>query len=620
MSEMETNDIDIRPDESYFQWISRSTKIVNKENEQIPFDVLNDKTFLGIYFAANWIPVSKNYLHIIDNAVNAMEARDGSSMGMLLASCDQNEKDMVEFVTTANIAYPVIPPDSKLIDSLKEKFEIEEIPILIVLNLENNSIVDKVDKLKLESFLEKEDPEALCNIWLGINPSSMAESSPYSDRKLSDKEKKQQTKSEKERFKSEKKKQEKVEKVEQKKVAKLEKQKSRDLKKLKRKGLSSVQDDSISVHSESLLNDTDPVSPVSQADVDKDTNAVNSCTGAEQAKEPDSSSPLIHNQLRDGNGNLSDGSDGSIDVVSGKRKKKKRALWGRTDTPKQKDTESQLTTLLQRNNELEHLMVELEKNKLEQETENSELHARVDSLNGTIADKDKAFKEFEDRNKELSGQLSISSEENKALNQDKERLSQELTNVKEELNRTKEEVKNTQDHMEEIEQEKQVRETEHQKFLEMNALNGWMHKRGRKSFTRGMWRNRFFQVGEGFKLHYYKTPKMKNPRGYINLGDVVKVESVKDDKYYSITISTDSNNLELRAPDEVTRDNWINSINFLTHYCKKYHCQNETAGEEALVTEGAVDETGTGSEEKKEESNLISKASESIEISPVTAN
>ena len=602
MSEMEANNIDIRSGENYFQWISRSTKIVNKENEQIPFDVLNDKTFLGIYFAANWIPVSKNYLHIIDNVVNAMEARDGCSMGMLLASCDQNEKDMIEFVTITNIAYPVIPPDSKLIESLKEKFEVEEIPILVVLNLEKNSVVDKVDKLKLESLLEKEDPEALCNVWLGISdPNDMVASSPYSDRKFHGKEKKQQAKAEKDRLKTEKKKQEKVERVEQKKISRLGKQRSKEFKKLKRKGLNSVQDDTASAHSE--RDDGDQVaSPESHADVDITAD----------------SPSIVYNTLREANGNLSDGSEGSIDAVSGKRKKKKRTMWGRTETPKHKETDSQVFTLLQRNNELEHLIIELEKNKQEQETENSELHARVDSLNGTIADKDEALKELEERNKEVSRQLCISSEENTALKQDKERLSQELNGVKEDHNQTKEELRIARDQMEEIEQEKQVRETDHQKFLETNELNGWMHKRGRKSLTRGLWQNRFFRVGDGFKLHYYKSPKMKSPRGFINLGDVVKVEPVKDKKYNLITISTNSNSLELRAPDETTRDNWINSINFLTHYCKKYHSKNETDCDVPLITEGSVDETGNG--ENKDESDITPKPLESIEISPVTVN
>ena len=619
---MEAKSIDIRPGENYFQWISRSTKIVNKENEQIPFDAFDDKTFLGIYFVANWIPVSKNYLHIIDNAVNAMEARDGCSMGVLLASCDQNDKDMIEFLTTANSAYPIIPPNSKLIETLKEKFEVEEIPILVVLNVKNNSIVDKVDKLRLECLLEKEDPDALCNKWLGVSPTKdIAASSPFLDRKLNEKEKKNQAKfvkSEKERLKVEKKKIEKVEKEEQKKVAKLEKQKSKELKRLKRKNIQSAQDDTTSVNSESMLDDSEQTVLTPESPADADTTAFSS-VATDQGNDP-SDSPLYNALSREGNGNLSDGSEGSIDVISGKRKKKKRTLWGRTDTPKQKEAEAQLATLLQRNNELEHLVVELEKNKQEQETENAELHAQVDSLNGTIADKDKGLKGLEEKNKELSGKLSISSEENKALKQDKEMLSQELTGVKQDLSQTKEELKNKLDQIEEIEQERQVRETEHQKFLEMTELNGWMHKRGRKSLTRGMWRNRFFQVGEGFKLHYYKSPKMKSLRGFINLGDVVKVEPVKDDKHNILTIATDSSSLELRAPDETTRDNWINSINFLTHYCKKYHSQNETLGGDALLTEGSVDETVSGADEKPDEPNIISKPSESIEISPITAN
>ena len=563
--------IEIRQGESYFQWINRIAKLVNKENEQIPFEVLSDKKFLGIYFAASWIPVSKNYLQIIDNAVGAMEARDDTSMGVLLASCDQKEEDMMEFVSTANVTYPIISPKSEIIESLKEKFEIEEIPVLIVLDVGNNSIVDKVDKLRLENLLEKETPDALCDLWLGIVSADTLDEASPSLEKLKGKEKKQQAKAEKDRLKKEiveKKKQDKIDKSEQKKVAKLEKQKNKEIK--KKRNL----DDTTSLNSQSIAMTDEPMSPTSGSVADKDISPLANATGVDEVN------PTIllpHNTVREGSGNLSDSSNGSIDLVSGKAKKKKRslALWGRTETPKQRDPDVQISTLMQKNNELEHRVSELTLNKQELETENTELHAQVDSLNGTIADRDNGLKALEYRNTELSTQLLSSNENNKALNEEKEKMVLELAGVETDLRQTKEELKNTQNRMEEVEQEKQMRETEHQKFLEMNELSGWMHKRGRKSFTRSLWRNRYFQAGEGFKLYYYKSPRMKHPRGNVSLGDVIKVEPVENSKGSLLTITTDSSSLELRAPDETTRDSWISSITFLTQYCKKHRPSRE---------------------------------------------
>ena len=601
---------EIREGESYFQWINKNAKLVNKENEQIPFEVLSDKKFLGIYFAASWIPVSKNYLQIIDNAVNAMEARDDTSMGVLLASCDQKEEDMMEFVSTANVTYPIISPTSNIIESLKEKFEIEEIPILVVLDVENNSIVDKVDKLRLENLLEKEDPDAMCDLWLGIvSADALDGSSPSLDKKLKGKEKRQQAKVEKDRLKketSDKKMQDKIEKTEQKKVAKFEKQKSKDLKKQRSKNLA----ETVSLNSQSLAATDEPMSPMSVSAFDKDITPVTNATGIDETNLP-------HNTVREGSGNVSDSSNGSIDLISGKAKRKKRGLWGRTETPKQREPDVQVSTLMQKNNELEHLVSELKLNKQELETENKELHAQVDNLNGIIADKDNGLKALEYRNTELSSQLLASSENNNALNVEKEKMVLELAGVKTNLSQTQEELKNTRNRMEEVEQEKQMRETEHQMFLEMNELSGWMRKRGRKSFTRGMWRNRYFQAGEGFKLYYYKSPRMKNPRGNLNLGDVVKVEPVENSKDSLLTISTDSNSLELRAPDEATRDSWIRSITFLTQYCKKHRPSKESV-DEKMQSKSSVGEHAT--EGNKEGSTEVPKASESIEISPVTAN
>ena len=603
---------DIHQGENYFQWISNNAKLVNQENEQITFEVFSDKKFLGIYFAASWIPVSKNYLQIIDNAVNAMETRDDTSMGVLLASCDQKDEDMMEFVSTANVTYPIISPKSNIIESLKEKFEIEEIPILVVLNVENNSIVDKVDKLRLENLLEKENPDAMCDLWLGIvSADTLDEASPSPDNKLKGKEKKQQAKADKDRLKkeaSEKKKQEKIEKTEQKKIAKFEKQKSKEIKKLKTKNL----DDTTSLNSQSLAATDEPTSPIPV--FDKDISPLANATGVDDVL----TIPLPYNTVREGSGNLSDSSNGSIDLVSGKIKKKKRNIWGRTETPKQKDPDVQISTLMQKNNELEHLVSEHKLNKQELEIENKELHAQVDSLNGIIADRDNGLKALEYRNTELSSQLLASGENNKALNEEKERMVLELVGVETNLSQTKEELKNTQNRMEEIEQEKQMIETEHQKFLELNELSGWMHKRGRKSFTRGMWRNRYFQAGEGFKLYYYKSPKMKTPRGNVNLGDVIKVEPVENSKSSLLTISTESSSLELRAPDDATRDTWISSITFLTQYCKKHRPSNEESLEVKVESKRSVEENATA--ENKEGSTEVPKASESIEISPVTAN
>ena len=68
---------------------------------------------------------------------------------------------------------------------------------------------------------------------------------------------------------------------------------------------------------------------------------------------------------------------------------------------------------------------------------------------------------------------------------------------------------------------------------------------------------------------------MKHPRGNVSLGDVIKVEPVENSKGSLLTITTDSSSLELRAPDETTRDSWISSITFLTQYCKKHRPSRE---------------------------------------------
>lgn len=601
---MEISEIGMLQDEGYLEWINRTAKFVNKENEEVSFDVLKEKRFIGIYFAANWFPMSKNYLHIFDGSVKAMEQRDDNTMGMILVSCDQNEKDMLEFVTTASIDYPIIPHDSQLIPALKEKFEVEEIPILVVLNMETNAIVDKMDKLKLESLLENENPEALCDTWLGLT----SKGDENDDVKVGKRELKQNQKAEKERLKkeaAENKKQEKAEKNEQKKIAKLEKKKSKDGKKFRKSLLSTSSQANIDPKGDS--GDSDKISEdVSSNIIDPDF------VLSEQVND---SSPKAHNVMREDTGNLSDSSYGSIDIVSGKRKKK-RSLWSKSDSSKQKEAEVQISSLFKRNNELEHMLADMKKSREEQDAEVKELHAQVDDLNGKISDKDLAYKTLEDANKQLNQQLTASNQENQSLKEEGNKLKEDLNSVKEELGVTKQDLQTTQVQLEEIEQEKKVRDTEHQKFVEMVELNGWMHKRGRKNFTRGIWRNRYFQAGEGFKLYYYKSPKMKTPRGYLNLTDVVKVEPVGDSKNTLLTISTDNQNLELRAPDETTRDNWINSINFLVHFSKKYQGVNGNTVEENL--EVAV--AGDSGEAPKAEPVEDVEAAKSIEISPVTAN
>ena len=75
----------------------------------------------------------------------------------------------------------------------------------------------------------------------------------------------------------------------------------------------------------------------------------------------------------------------------------------------------------------------------------------------------------------------------------------------------------------EYETDKQAKDEERQELLAATELQGWLYKRGVRGMTGKKWRRRFFHMGQGFKLYYYKTSSMQLPQGYIDLEKVTLI-------------------------------------------------------------------------------------------------
>lgn len=559
----ELNGSEIKSDDSFYSWINRVAKGVNKENKAESLSIYKNVQTVGIYFAANWLPQSKDYIPVFEKIRKEMKSSKDSEFEMILISCDKNESEMLEFLGSTEVTYPTIPPNNQVKDILKAKFEVSSIPVAVIINVKNFLVIDVLTKTKLNNLYVEQDIKGVCESWLEgkqahIKGSPSPKGSLNTPVSQANQIQKKAKKLERERSKMdilEKKKQEKLEKDKQrdddkelKKQAKeeLSREKKRQEEERRRLRLEKKK----MKHNSSTI---DTISVDSTFDLDASTVENTPAHPSEYLPSTEEATPVspTWNSVRDQETVVSDTSSN----YEGK-KRFGQAVFGSKSEKGKASSQLELVKLECEKNELLNITCELKIQNERQTVELTTLRAELEKRKSEQEAVNQANSELKQENLEVTTQ-------NETFKESLKSIGEEMYEVKEEVLVLKNEIKELQGNMHLVEEEKYEFEMKYQKLLKSFDINGWMSKRGTKGMTKKFWRSRYFKLGNIEKIHFYKSSNMKTVRGSILVSDIEKVEEIADNSDFLFNISTKQRNFEMKAPDDSTRKNWVEAINFL---------------------------------------------------------
>ena len=117
--------------ESLQDILSKDQYIANNTNEKKSFEKdIKGKVF-GIYFSAHWCPPCKAFTPMLCDAYNTIN-KDEKKFEVIFVSSDQTEDAFKEYFGT--MPFLALPYDSEIKDVLSDYFEVEGIPMLIILD------------------------------------------------------------------------------------------------------------------------------------------------------------------------------------------------------------------------------------------------------------------------------------------------------------------------------------------------------------------------------------------------------------------------------------------------------------------------------------------------------
>lgn len=100
-----------------------------------------DKSYVCVYISAIWCPPCKKFTPLLSQFYKAA-CENKKSITIIFSSCDRNQKDFDKYFATMSFPY-AFPLESKINGSLKEKFQIDGIPSLLIFDHNGTLITTK---------------------------------------------------------------------------------------------------------------------------------------------------------------------------------------------------------------------------------------------------------------------------------------------------------------------------------------------------------------------------------------------------------------------------------------------------------------------------------------------
>jgi len=127
-------------------------KLVSKSGEISTADAIKGKDAIGLYFSAHWCGPCRQFTPLLTKQYSEWIAGN-SSVELIFVSSDEDEDAFKEYFATMD--FKALPFDEDKKDALSEKFGVQGIPTLIVLD-KDGKIISKdgradVNKHKAET-------------------------------------------------------------------------------------------------------------------------------------------------------------------------------------------------------------------------------------------------------------------------------------------------------------------------------------------------------------------------------------------------------------------------------------------------------------------------------------
>ncbi|KAI3378187.1 hypothetical protein SNEBB_004656 [Seison nebaliae] len=118
----------------------KDRSVLDKNGSQIRCDqVLNNKV-VGLLFGASWVPKCKEFVTQLTTVYTEWKANN-FPIEILFMSSDFNEEEMMKSFKEEHGNWLAVPYNSSLLRSLKNNFQIEKIPKLIIIKSSSLEII-----------------------------------------------------------------------------------------------------------------------------------------------------------------------------------------------------------------------------------------------------------------------------------------------------------------------------------------------------------------------------------------------------------------------------------------------------------------------------------------------
>ncbi len=108
------------------------SELVNAADEKRPVSDLAGK-IVGLYFSAHWCPPCRQFTPRLVETFNQWK-QDGKAIEIVFVSGDRNAAAMKKYMAEAKMPWLAIPYGDPRIDKLFERFKVEGIPTLVILD------------------------------------------------------------------------------------------------------------------------------------------------------------------------------------------------------------------------------------------------------------------------------------------------------------------------------------------------------------------------------------------------------------------------------------------------------------------------------------------------------
>lgn len=110
----------------------------NAQKKKASVDTLEGKT-IGIYFSAHWCPPCRTFTPRLVEFHNAM-AKQGNPFEIVFVSSDNDSNAMYNYMKEMEMPWLALEFDSDLNKTLKGKYEVKGIPMLVIIDSKGNLV------------------------------------------------------------------------------------------------------------------------------------------------------------------------------------------------------------------------------------------------------------------------------------------------------------------------------------------------------------------------------------------------------------------------------------------------------------------------------------------------